>query len=360
MSASAGDRPAVLEPPTMRPVPRRCSRWLAAAVAAAALASSTAPVAAQIPPLLGPAPTSTTTTTPAPRSPAPAPSTEDPAAAPSMEGAAPAPPGAVDAQGDGAPAPSGGIRVPPEAQRIIDSVPRTGPNSSRPLLDALAPVAEMGVPWEEVLRIGMGRFPIAGEARYGHDWLYPRYGPGFRFHLGTDVFADHGTPVRSPVDGIARSANGGLGGLTVKVFMDDGTYFYLAHLSGLVDGFTDGMAVRTGDVVGYVGDSGNARGGAPHLHIGIYPKGGPPVDPKPILDGFLQEAMDRVPAVIEAVRQAQAGAQAAAPVPEPASGAPVAAADDEPEHPTLLRPLLHRALLRLAAEAAEALSASLV
>ena len=72
--------------------------------------------------------------------------------------------------------------------------------------------------------------------------------------------------------------------------MPDGTYFYLAHLSGLVEGFTNGMAVRTGDIVGYVGDSGNARGGAPHLHIGIYPHGGPPIDPKPVLDQFLAEA----------------------------------------------------------------------
>ena len=45
----------------------------------------------------------------------------------------------------------------------------------------------------------------------------------------------YGTPVRAPVDGVAHSATDGLGGLTVKVFMPDGTYFYLAHLSGLVE-----------------------------------------------------------------------------------------------------------------------------
>lgn len=328
------------------------------AVAAAGLATCLAsPAAAQLPPLLGPAPTTTTSTTaPPPPTPEPAPPAASRTDGPSLEGATPAPSGAVDAHGDGVPAPTGGIRVPPEAQRIIDSVPRTGPSSTRPLLDALAQVAEMGVPWDEVLRVGMGRFPIAGEARYSHDWLFPRYGPGFRFHLGTDVFADHGTPVRSPVDGIARSANGGLGGLTVKVFMEDGTYFYLAHLSALVEGFTDGMPVQTGDIVGYVGDSGNARGGAPHLHIGIYPQGGPPVDPKPILDGFLEEAMARVPAVVEAVREAQAAA-----APDPATPPPPAdEGAHQPERPTLLRPMLHRFALRAAAQAAEALSAVLV
>jgi murein DD-endopeptidase MepM/ murein hydrolase activator NlpD len=219
--------------------------------------------------------------------------------------------------------------VPPEAQRIIDAVPRTGASDNAALLADLAVLEARGIPRAEVLRVGLGRFPIAGPARYSHDWLFPRYGPGFRFHLGTDVFAAHGTPVRAPVDGVAESADGGLGGLTVKVFMPDGTYFYLAHLSGLVDGFTQGMAVRTGDIVGYVGDSGNARGGAPHLHLGIYPRGGPPVDPKPILDAFLGEARMRVPLVIEAFEGATPRVEPpVAPLPAAAEGrAPTEAAE---------------------------------
>jgi murein DD-endopeptidase MepM/ murein hydrolase activator NlpD len=258
--------------------------------------------AAQVPPVLDPGPSPTTT------APAPAESPPTTAAQPSgddlAQGAAPAPAGAKDAGGDGAAAPSGGISVPPEAQRIISSVRRTGPSSNAQLLADLGQLEALGLPEAEAYRIGLGRFPIAGPARYSHDWLYPRYGPGFRFHLGTDVFAAYGTPVRAPVDGVARSANGGLGGLTVKVIMADGTYFYLAHLSGLVDGFTEGMPVTTGDIVGYVGDSGNARGGAPHLHLGIYPRGGAPVDPKPILDQFLVEAEGRLPDVLAAVRAA--------------------------------------------------------
>lgn len=163
-----------------------------------------------------------------------------------------------------------------------------------------------GVSEAEAYRVGLGRFPIAGPAHFSHDWLYPRYGPGFRFHLGCDIFAAYGTPVRAPVDGVARTAKDSLGGLTVKVVMPDGTYFYLAHLSGLVEGFADGMPVATGDIVGYVGDSGNARGGTPHLHFGIYPRGRAPVDPKPILDRFLAEAEARIPEVVAALRDAQA------------------------------------------------------
>lgn len=278
------------------------------AAASAATAIAAAPIArAQVPPVLGP----TTTTTTAPSS------------GPDLDSGSSAPEGAEDAKGDGAPAPAGGIRVPPEAQRIIDAVPRTGPRSSQDLLDRLDALRELGMPEEEVLRVGMGRFPIAGAARYSHDWLYPRYGPGFRFHLGTDVFAPYGTPVRAPVDGVARSKVGGLGGITVKVFMPDGTYIYLAHLSGIAKGFTDGMAVKTGDIVGYVGTSGNAQGTSPHTHIGIYPQGGPPVDPKPVLDGFLAEATARVPQLAEAYRAA---------LPEPA-GEPAVAPIDAPTAP---------------------------
>lgn len=313
---------------------------LAAGLAAALGLAVPAPVGAQVPPVLG---GPTTTTTPPP--PADPPPSAEPSGEDLASGSAPAPAGAQDSGGDGPAAPSGGIAVPPEARRIIDSVQRSGPSSTDALLQALAPVEALGIPLDEVYRVGLGRFPIAGSAHYSHDWLFPRYGPGFRFHLGTDVFAAYGTPVRAPVDGVARSANGGLGGLTVKVVMPDGTYFYLAHLSGLVDGFVDGMPVSTGDIVGYVGDSGNARGGAPHLHLGVYPHGGPPVDPKPILDGFLQEALDRVPAVLAAVQQARP-----APAPLP-STAPAA---------TLLRPMFHRAALRAFAAGGSHLPARLL
>jgi murein DD-endopeptidase MepM/ murein hydrolase activator NlpD len=283
---------------------RRSARWLALAVLSAGalgMAAVGPSSDAQVPPILDP----TTTTTAG--EPAPTP-TSAPSGSDLSEGASKAPDGAQDAGGDGTAAPPGGIQVPPEAQRIINSVRRTGSNSNSGLLAELTRLEALGLGEAEAYRVGLGRFPIAGPARYSHDWLYPRYGPGFRFHLGTDVFAARGTPVRAPVDGVARSATSGLGGLTVKVVMPDGTYFYLAHLAGLVEGFRDGMPVATGDIVGYVGDSGNARGGAPHLHIGIYPYGGPPIDPKPVLDQFLVEAETRLPDVLAAVQSSVAPA----------------------------------------------------
>jgi murein DD-endopeptidase MepM/ murein hydrolase activator NlpD len=326
----------------VHPQDRRSARWLGIAVACGLGLIAGAPRSeAQVPPILDP----TTTTTPTTAAPTPTTAAPQPSGSTLAGGAAPAPAGAQDAGGDGASAPSGGIRVPAEAQRIINSVRRTGPSDNAQLLADLGQLEALGLPQAEAYRVGLGRFPIAGPAHYSHDWLYPRYGPGFRFHLGCDVFAAYGTPVRAPVDGIARSATSGLGGLTVKVIMPDGTYFYLAHLSGLVDGFTDGMPVATGDIVGYVGDSGNARGGAPHLHIGIYPRGGAPVDPKPILDGFLTEAAGRLPDVVAAVQASRP------PAATPVGDQQISLSEEQ----RALRPMLATEVLHLWADGGAAL-----
>ena len=278
-----------------------------------------------------PAPTEPAPTEPAPTEPAPAPEPQpQPADAPAAGGEAPPPDG-----GDSTTAQPGSGGIPAAAQAIIDSIQRSPANSSRALHDAvLRDLVPLGLTEQEAIRVGFGRFPIAGVATFVHDWYFPRWGPGFRFHMGTDVFAPHGTPVRSPVDGTISSGSGSLGGLFVKVFQPDGTYFYMAHLSGLAEGFTEGMAVQTGDIVGYVGDSGNARGGSPHVHLGIYTPGGEATDPKPILDQMLADALADLPRVVEQVRAQRpaAGAQA-----EAAPGAPAA---------RVPRSLLASALLR--------------
>ncbi len=340
---------------------RRAAGTLAATVALVLLVLG-APVSAQ---LLDPDPTTTTTSAPSTTTTAPPESTtttteprgddtpdllggDEPSTttttAPPSDGGEPgggegtAPPEAGDQpadDGEGSPDPGPGSRtVPPEAQAIIDAYPRTGPSSSAALDRAVQELVDLGLSREEAYRIGFGRFPVAGVARYSHDWLFPRYGPGFRFHLGTDVFAPFGTPLRSPVDGTVTAGTGSLGGLFVKVFMDDGTYFYMAHLSGLPDGFVDGMEVRTGDVVGFVGDSGNARGGSPHLHLGVYPQGGSATDPKPILDQMLADAEAALPAIVADVAAQRAAAGAAASTPEAPRGPRSLLAT------ALLRPLL--------------------
>lgn len=224
--------------------------------------------------------------------------------------------------GDGEPPPVDAGPFPESLRRLQNSVKRSGPNDTGALIEALAPLGQFGVSPEEAALVGFGRFPVAGRANYTHDWWFPRFGPGWRLHMGTDVFAAMGTPVRAPSDGTVRITNGGLGGLAVYVVEPNGTFWYLAHLSGLAEGLTQGTPVTVGQVVGFVGDSGNARGGSPHLHAEYHPGGGGAVDPKAILDQFLADAVAGAPALIARYAEA-AGTDEAIPPPEtprPAGG----------------------------------------
>ncbi len=200
----------------------------------------------------------------------------------------------------------------------MNSVRRTGPNDTSELIAALAPLGDYGVSPEEAALIGFGRFPVAGVARYSHDWWFPRFGPGWRLHMGTDIFAAMGTPVRAPSDGRVRLSNGGLGGIAVYVVEPNGTFWYLAHLAGIAEGISEGTSVTVGQVVGFVGDSGNARGGSPHVHAEYHPRGGAAVDPKGILDGMLREATLQAPELVKRYADAAAaGESIPAPPPPP-------------------------------------------
>ncbi|MCO8125775.1 M23 family metallopeptidase [Acidimicrobiia bacterium EGI L10123] len=319
---------------------RRLDRILALAVVLVVLAAGAAPAYAQLigdDPFREPEPAPTTTTTTAPPDTTPttsAPQPSEPSQPPSSEPPPSEPAPSDPPAGGEAPPPDGGDStspppsstargIPPEAQAIMDSIERSPANSSQALHDAvLGQLVPLGLSPQEAIRVGFGRFPIAGVANFTHDWYFPRWGPGFRFHKGTDVFADHGTPVRSPVDGTVTSGNGSLGGIFVKVFQPDGTYFYMAHLAGLVEGFQEGMAVKTGDIVGYVGNTGNARTTPPHVHLGVYSPGGEPTDPKPILDQMLADALAALPGIVEQVKAQQPAAPAAAPSAAPAARVP--------------------------------------
>jgi murein DD-endopeptidase MepM/ murein hydrolase activator NlpD len=161
--------------------------------------------------------------------------------------------------------------VPPEYQALIAGIQRSKANNTRKLIDALRPLEDLGMSQSEAIALGFGRFPVAGYATFVDDWWFPRFVPSFHLHQGTDIFAAAGTPVRSPVDGVLRQANGPVGGLAAYVTQDDGSYVYMAHLAGFAPGFKTGDRVKVGDVVGYVGDTGNARGGSPHVHFQLHP-----------------------------------------------------------------------------------------
>lgn len=103
-----------------------------------------------------------------------------------------------------------------------------------------------------------------------------------RRHEGVDIFAPRGTKVLSTAKGMILNVGPDrLGGRTVMLLGPGGARHYYAHLERYPD-LKRGDWVKLGAVVGYVGDSGNARGTPTHLHYGIY-QGGGAVNPYPLL-----------------------------------------------------------------------------
>jgi murein DD-endopeptidase MepM/ murein hydrolase activator NlpD len=124
------------------------------------------------------------------------------------------------------------------------------------------------------------RFPVADARPRDLQSVFgdPR-DAGRRAHEGVDIFAKRGTPVLSATDGIVtRVGDGGLGGRVVWVWNPGrGLRLYYAHLDEQL--VSTGARVKAGDVLGTVGNSGNARTTPPHLHFGIYERGRGAIDP---------------------------------------------------------------------------------
>ena len=117
--------------------------------------------------------------------------------------------------------------------------------------------------------------PVAGSAAYSDTYGAGR--SGGRAHQGVDMLASTGTPLVAVVSGSVVFKRNSLGGNAVWLDGSDGNRYYYAHLSSF-EGSSRG--VGQGEVIGYVGDTGNARG-TPHLHFEVHPGGGASVNPYP-------------------------------------------------------------------------------
>jgi peptidoglycan LD-endopeptidase LytH len=115
---------------------------------------------------------------------------------------------------------------------------------------------------------------------------------GNHIHEALDIMAPRGTEVRAVADGnVVKLFNSKPGGLTVYQFDDSRTWcYYYAHLDGYAPGLKDGTQLRKGDLLGYVGSTGDASPTAPHLHFAVFQLGpekhwwqGTAVDPLPLL-----------------------------------------------------------------------------
>ena len=109
-------------------------------------------------------------------------------------------------------------------------------------------------------------------------------GPTSDWHHGNDIFAPEGTPVLAVADGtLSKVGINALGGNRLWLTDRRGNSFYYAHLSAFAPSAVDGAQVRAGQVVGFVGHTGDAETTPPHLHFEVHPGDGDSVDPYPYL-----------------------------------------------------------------------------
>ncbi len=126
-------------------------------------------------------------------------------------------------------------------------------------------------------------FPVFGSgASFTSDYGAPRAGTGW--HQGNDIFAPIGVPVLAVADGVLSKVGvNTLGGNRLWLTDDLGNAYYYAHLSGYAPHVADGVRVRGGEIIGFVGNTGQAITTPPHLHFEIHPGDGTSVDPYPYL-----------------------------------------------------------------------------
>jgi murein DD-endopeptidase MepM/ murein hydrolase activator NlpD len=133
-------------------------------------------------------------------------------------------------------------------------------------------VAEAPVPGASIV------CPIQGPLSFVDSWGAPR--SGGRRHQGVDLMSPFGTPNVAVVSGNVSMRVGNLSGNSVYLYGDDGNTYYYFHLQSWAG---SPRHVSQGEVVGYVGDSGNARGGPSHTHFEYHPGGGGAVNPYPLV-----------------------------------------------------------------------------
>ncbi len=158
-------------------------------------------------------------------------------------------------------------------------------------IQALGDVAVQSIPIPVALGVELNQLTKNfGDAR----------GDGTRTHEGLDIMAPSGTPVVSPTDAVVISTgDGSSSGLYVRTANPGGEQFVYMHLREIAKGIQHGTVLKRDDVLGYVGNTGNASGGAPHLHFEIRKNGA--TDPYPRLTQVfsIQERMIAVQQALE-------------------------------------------------------------
>lgn len=148
--------------------------------------------------------------------------------------------------------------------------------SAPPTATVAAPVAAQGARY-------LRAFPVLGTYSYINDFGAARHQGS---HEGTDIIAPAGSPVVAVADGTIERmtrTERGLGGIYIWLEDRAGNDYYYAHLLNITDGLSEGSRVAVGQVIGAVGQTGDARGTVDHLHFEIRPGGNGSINPYPEL-----------------------------------------------------------------------------
>jgi LysM repeat protein len=131
----------------------------------------------------------------------------------------------------------------------------------------------------------LGALPVQGPCWFADSWHAPR--GGVRRHEGLDIITERGKYVYAVADGILSGRAWDQPGLRagnawwLRSTDGSGTYYFYAHMSAFADDLHVGSTVKAGQIIGYVGATGNA--GGPHLHFEVHPHGGAAINPYPLL-----------------------------------------------------------------------------
>ncbi|HEX9766080.1 MAG TPA: peptidoglycan DD-metalloendopeptidase family protein [Nitriliruptorales bacterium] len=130
------------------------------------------------------------------------------------------------------------------------------------------------------VQAGIYACPVAYPVHFVDSWGAPR--SGGRRHKGVDMMNPYGNQLYAFTNGrMSSMRSSSLGGISLYLWGDDGHRYYYAHLSGYAPGIFVGKRVEAGELVAFNGDSGNARGGSPHLHFEVHLWGGAATNPYP-------------------------------------------------------------------------------
>lgn len=209
-----------------------------------------------------------------------APTATDEVGSESAEPAAPSKPKTVQIPGT-APNPTLAEQLKKAQSRFTPSQPTQPTQPETPAAspgDGPLPVATPSIAAYPAVPGASHLFPVAGGATFSNDWGTPR--PGGRSHQGIDLFAPTGTPIVAISDGtLFKVGWNGVGGWRFWLRDKWGNEFYHAHLSAFAPAAKEGAVVKAGTVIGFVGNTGDARTTPPHLHFEVHPGGGAPIPP---------------------------------------------------------------------------------